>query len=127
SGEPDDAPHFTSHGFCGAASEVLLAGDVNADGRDDLVCVNTATRAVRVDLSSASFLYDGITDISSTPAAATGCYRPQLGDFNGDGRADLLCLATVLSTTPTIELGVPSGTFTAPDFSVPACAQFRSV
>lgn len=125
-GVPDDVPNFTSTGFCAGSTEVLVSGDVNADGRDDLVCVNTATREVRVNLSSATNVYDGSAEITSVASTTSSCFQPLMADFNGDGRADLLCLNGMFAGTPSIELGNTAGTFTSPDFTVPACTILRA-
>ena len=71
----------------------LLVGDVNGDGRDDLVCHDHVSGALYVDLASASGYFGG-TDWSNGNASLCDDgprQRLYLGDFDGDGRADLYC------------------------------------
>lgn len=81
---------FTPRGFFGAPVSAagggltLALGDINRDGKPDLVVPNGDTNAIAVQLGNgASF--------ANTPLTPTG--GPQkalLGDFNGDGRPDLI-------------------------------------
>lgn len=92
SGVPDDVPDYDFAGFCGG-TDVLLTGDVNNDGGDDLVCVTPSTRRVRVKIADRRAGFPAYAGTAETITAPTGvpCNSPQLGDFDGDGRADLLC------------------------------------
>jgi hypothetical protein len=76
--------------FFAADNEVPLVGDVDADGRDDLV---TFTRGARADVlvawSTGSAF--GPPEVWHTWFAAFN-ETPLLGDFNGDGRADVVTL-----------------------------------
>lgn len=82
--------------WCSLAGEELFLGDFNGDARADLLCrypLRTATRGpgLRIDYADTGGSFTG-TDWS---LATTWCTRPgdalHLGDFDGDGRTDLLC------------------------------------
>jgi subtilisin-like proprotein convertase family protein len=69
----------------------LFAGDMNGDGRADLIDVNNATGEVLVALSTgtgfgAATIW-GMPGLRHDPPARFGVH---VGDFNGDGRADLV-------------------------------------
>ena len=79
----------------------FVVGDLNADGKDDLVSVNRATFDGII-----VFLSRGDGDFS-TGAISTGGFPNDLatGDFNGDGRLDLsVRLVNAGSTTPVVVL-----------------------
>jgi hypothetical protein len=69
---------------------VLLAGDFDGDGAADLLCQD-ATR-LAIDHADARGALAGLADFT---VASTWCTHAgatlHLGDFNGDGRMDLLC------------------------------------
>jgi hypothetical protein len=73
-------------------TDVLLSGDVNADGRDDLVCFARRQGRVYVALSNGSGF--------GTPSQWHGFFavstyeRPRVADVDGDGRADIVTFAT---------------------------------
>ena len=76
--------------WCTGSSESLLAADLNGDRRADLLCHDRASGTSTRWLTGAS---GTATDASKSDQA--WCHRDAarllLGDFNGDGRADLLC------------------------------------
>jgi FG-GAP-like repeat/Bacterial Ig domain/FG-GAP repeat len=76
-------PSFSTHSFSSAAGNSLaLHGDLNNDGYEDLV-ISTKSGASRVYLSKGNGSY--------TALAASISASPQLlGDFNGDGKLDLI-------------------------------------
>lgn len=95
----------------------LAVGDVNNDGRPDLVTLNKATSAPTLPISV--FLNNGAggfsaalnlfgTDISPNAVA--------IGDFNKDGFADLAIAADGIATGINIRLGNGSGNFTSGTF-----------
>ncbi|HEX8075287.1 MAG TPA: VCBS repeat-containing protein [Thermoleophilaceae bacterium] len=95
-----------------AANFDFACGDFNGDGRPDLLCLkktSTGTGALEVHvLSGASnyqqFLLQTGTPISEQDAAANFDFA--CGDFNGDGRPDLLCLKKTSTGTGTLEVHV---------------------
>ena len=92
------APKFTSN---------LLVGDLNGDGKTDLVVTLQGVNSFKV------FLSNGDGTFTSAPDAGSGTSAPRgwLADFTGDGKLDLLVKRG--STTPTIEVlpGRGDGTF----------------
>ncbi|MFT3926383.1 MAG: FG-GAP-like repeat-containing protein [Myxococcales bacterium] len=74
-----------------SSSGRLLAGDVNRDGRDDLVCKETTSGTLRVGLASSTGTFSSI----SSTATLSFCTQPSsvmaLADFDGDGRDDFYC------------------------------------
>ncbi len=71
----------------------LLVGDVNDDGRDDLVCHDHVTGALFVDLASNTGALAGTdwSDVNASLCNDGDRQRLSIGDFDGDGRADLYC------------------------------------
>jgi hypothetical protein len=79
-----------------APTDVLLAGDVNADGRQDLVCFARSRGEVYVALSTGSAFaapvrWHGWFAVSTNE-------RPRVADVDGDGRADIVTFATDSAT-----------------------------
>jgi hypothetical protein len=68
----------------------LMVGDVNGDGKDDLIAKEATTGTWYVALSTGS----GFTAASSTWltgwASNSSAYNLMVGDYNGDGKTDLL-------------------------------------
>lgn len=77
--------------LCGQNGGQLYLGDFNGDGRDDLLCHDKAD----------GHWFTALADVNGTFSETSGwsskvwCREPlaqlHLGDFNGDGRDDLLC------------------------------------
>ncbi len=77
--------------WCRAPGGRLESGDLNGDGRTDLLCHYPATGAKAVALARTGGRFVG-TDWQRNLGWCKGASRQLLvGDFNGDGRADLLC------------------------------------
>jgi len=71
---------------------VVISGDFNGDGRDDLALVNTATgwNTIPVALSSATgFTVENRPAADFASLAASPDVEPLAEDFNGDGTIDL--------------------------------------
>jgi hypothetical protein len=86
-----DASILWSASFCSGASDTCRAADVNADGKDDLVSFTPGSTGGTVRVAFTSAGGTGIASISSqfTSLARTG-RDFDLGDFDGDGDADLV-------------------------------------
>jgi len=88
----------TAAGYSGADTDRHLLGDVNGDGRADLVIVGTGpTGSGRIE----AHVLDGATGFSTWLAhwaTAAGYSGPSdrfvMGDVNADGRADLVIVGT---------------------------------
>lgn len=68
----------------------VTVGDLNNDGRDDLVAGNTTLNTVSVILSKAG----GTFQTTATLALSAAANQPIVADFNRDGKADLAIRST---------------------------------
>ncbi len=106
--------------LCLGATNQLLAGDVNGDGRADLVCHKPASGTQQVALAKRGGKYSTI----SWKGKRTFCRNADVvvGDVDGDGRADLLCHRD--SGAHAIAYAKPSGTFGKAGWKgrLPGCA-----
>jgi hypothetical protein len=76
------------HDYFAAGSELASVGDVNGDNRDDIVTFTRGAAAdVYVALSRGSY-FTG-TGVKWHDYFAVGREIPGVGDFSGDGRADI--------------------------------------
>lgn len=103
--------------WCSAGEGRLYIGDFNGDNRDDLLCQESDTGKKYIDYADASGQFNG-NDWSHN---STFCTEPTsrlfVGDFNGDGRSDLLC-QTRASGTIQIDYADGSGRFGSSDWSM---------
>ncbi|MCX4243453.1 FG-GAP repeat domain-containing protein [Paraliomyxa miuraensis] len=117
-------------GWCTASGETLLVGDYNGDGRDDLLChvkggfANPGRK--RIDFADGFGKFWGTNfDSQDHPTAAqTWCTHAGekilVGDFNGDGKDDLLCFVQggyADEGRKRIDFANPSGTFFGTEFN----------
>jgi Cys-rich repeat protein len=77
--------------FCGGSGKTLLTGDFNRDGRTDHLCHGGGAILVDYASAAASSRY-GTADFSLTTSFCSHpTARLHTGDFDADGRTDLLC------------------------------------
>jgi hypothetical protein len=80
--------------FCTGATEAVHLADFNNDGRTDVLCHDRASGHQRVLLSTGTGFRDGTADgLSNTTEAFCDAKLDTLHvtDFDGNGRADLVC------------------------------------
>jgi hypothetical protein len=70
-----------------APGDACELGDVDGDGRDDLVAIDAAGGELHVALSSGDRF---VGDVASPTGVLAGGASAELGDVNGDGRADVV-------------------------------------
>jgi hypothetical protein len=83
-------------------------GDINGDGKTDLVVWNYAAQTVGAYLGSGT----GTFPTEKTTSTAGGLYGAHVADLNGDGRSDVV--ATRSGMTLVAWLGLSDGSFSAP-------------
>ncbi|MBC3843635.1 VCBS repeat-containing protein [Streptacidiphilus sp. 4-A2] len=98
----------------GAYSSITNAGDLNGDGHDDLVAVNTATGHLQ------AFYGNGTAGYSFGPdfGAGWGAYSnlTDAGDINGDGHDDLVAVNTATGHLQAFYGNGTAGYTVGPDF-----------
>ncbi len=75
--------------WCSHAGSTLHAADVNGDGRTDLQCRDSNT--LWIDYADGAGQFTGVDWARGTTWCTHAGAALQMGDFNGDGRTDLLC------------------------------------
>ena len=99
----------------GGSAFSVESGDINGDGKPDLVVANTSNSA-GVLLGNGDGTFKPVTTFATSTSGNSAVF---LGDFNGDGRLDLvavtgICGSTDCDTVVTFLLGNGDGTFQAP-------------
>jgi len=98
--------------FCNGTGKKLYVGDFNGDGRDDLLC-NQTNGAMAIDLANTNGEFLSSEWSLSTRNFCTGSNATlHVGDFNNDGRSDLMCRDGVSGKTE-IDLSNTNGEFWA--------------
>ncbi len=88
-GGPTDAPTYArSTATTGRAPFSVAIGDLNGDGRPDLVTADANSSTVSVLLAGGPT--DAPTYTRSTTSTGSSPYSVAIGDLNGDGRPDLV-------------------------------------
>jgi uncharacterized protein (TIGR03437 family) len=109
----------------GTQPESLVVSDFNGDGYPDIVTANLNDSNVTLLLGNGA---GGFTAAQGSPfAVGAGPHSVATGDFNGDGKPDLVT-ANSGSNTVTIILGNGTGGFTGPrTFAAPSSPQSIAV
>jgi hypothetical protein len=79
----------------GLSPVAMAAGDINHDGRTDLVTANSQAASIGVFLQNASL---GKMEAQSTYSVGQGPQGVAIGDLNGDGRLDVAVACSGLGT-----------------------------
>jgi hypothetical protein len=104
-------------GWCNAtASRRLYVGDFNGDSHDDLFCHDLVTGEEFIDYASAAGQFGGTNWSADAGWCNFAGASISIGDFNGDGRDDLVCHSAA-SGNRWVDLANTSGQFGATDWS----------
>src|SRR5207245_1054686 len=95
----------------GANPAGVAIGDINGDGRPDLVTVNTGANTISILFGTGSGSFGPKVDI----AVGNLPHAVALADLNGDGRLDVV-VANTGADTVSVLLGNGAGSFTTSSF-----------
>ncbi len=101
------SPQMSTSGFNAGRCKTVALGDVNGDGQPDLICPYDYGRAktgtfVQMSNGVAASQWTTWSTPTSPGSFAVGqCKTVQVGDVNGDGKADLICPYNYGSKTKT--------------------------
>jgi hypothetical protein len=77
--------------WCSHADARLHLGDFNGDGRDDMLCHDAKNGNKWIAQANSSGQFTGTTWFGAMNWCSHADGRLHIGDFNGDGRDDMLC------------------------------------
>ncbi len=110
-------------GVANAGATVLSLGDFNGDGKTDVAVSVAGDNVAGTEIV---FLGNGNGTFQTLPKTSTGILYPAYGvagDFNGDGKLDLVLSGDDITCFPTcnvyVLLGKGDGTFNAPTAAFP--------
>ncbi|XYH95489.1 M12 family metallopeptidase [Sorangium sp. So ce1128] len=113
---PAESWRIPGRNFCRYSTDRLFIGDVNGDGLDDLVCNNVSSGGLYVDKADENGQYTG-NNWSRTRHFCDGtANRMQIGYFNADARADLVCVQS--DGTVRVDLANNYGEFWSDDWTM---------
>ena len=105
---PNAAPSFADQATfaTGSSPFSVKVGDVNADGKPDLIVTNNNSNSVSVLLGNGN----GTFQTQTTFATGSSPLSVTVGDVNADGKLDLI-VANLLDSSVSVLLGIGNGTF----------------
>jgi hypothetical protein len=109
----DFAPPQRATGGAGRIPHAVVVGDLNGDGREDIVVANAGDGTVSVLLTT-SGASSTLTFAETTLQAGHGPVDVAIGDFNGDGKPDIAS-ANQGSDNASVYANNGSGTFSGPE------------
>ncbi len=108
-----------SYSFCTGEFDKFMVGDVNLDGRADIICHNALSGSVAIDYATSSGQFGGQDVVTNIGFCTGGSEYLEVADFNADGRVDLLCHDKSNGNVK-IALASTSGTYTSVSHSYTA-------
>lgn len=116
SGQYTSNDWYTWTAFCGVNGK-LYRGDFNGDGRADLLCHELTTGTKRITFADTAGRFGGSPVAMNNSWCNGDSQTLHLGDFNGDGREDLLC-HDVTSGNKWIDYADTAGIFGGTDWNL---------
>ena len=107
---------YHDFGWCSHEGEELFVGDFDGDGRDDLLC-HAATDGYKwIDYADANGRFTGTDWSRDASWCKDSTTRLSTGDYDGDGRDDLMC-HDVVSGKKWVDYANSNGRFFGTDWS----------